>query len=286
MRVPPDPAHVDAFGGGGVARTVINLANRLAEHRDVRAGQPVPGTFGAALRHPPAGASHRADEDDGDPARHARGARSGGRRWLRPRPAEPRMTRLTDLLLWRRLRALPAGILLTTRPSLHLAAARFAPRGRVTVGQDHSSFPTRFGNPAQAAVLDWPFPASTPTWCSPTPTPTTTGASSRTSRPCVALRDRNALPWQVSAEAGSARRQDRGRRRPARRRKGSRPDGRAFAAVAARHPDWQLHIYGEGAGTTRGRGARHRARPRDAGAAAAATRGPSGPCWRRPRSSR
>lgn len=234
----------DAFGGGGVARTVINLANHLAGRRDVELVSLFRGRSEPRFDiHPRVRLTVL--RDDGDPANGMHEALARRPTLLRPRPAEPRMSLLTDLLLWRKLRALPAGILLTTRPSLHLAAARFAPRGQVTVGQDHSSFTTRFGNPAQAAVLDWTVPRLDAL----TVLTEADALDYRRRFPDISTLVRfvpNALPWQVSAEAApldakiivTAGRLDDG--------KGHARMVRAFAAVAARHPEWQLHVYGSG----------------------------------------
>ncbi len=142
----------DAFGHGGVARSVLNLAAQLAEHRDVRlvslyrrADEPAfpidPRIQLEVLLDARRGLGPLARVLHHRPTR------------LRPLPAERQLSRLTDRLLRRRLRSLSPGILVTTRPSLHLAAARWAAPGVRLVGQDHKNFPTRFANPRQAAVL-------------------------------------------------------------------------------------------------------------------------------------
>jgi glycosyltransferase involved in cell wall biosynthesis len=223
---------------------VINLANHLAGRRDVELvslfrGRPEP-RFAV---DPRVRLTVLRQHDEPENGMHETLARRPT--LLRPRPAEPRMSLLTDLLLWRRLRALPPGILLTTRPSLHLAAARFAPRGQVRIGQDHSNFTTRFANPAQARVLDWTVPrldaltvlteADAVDYRGRFPDATT--------RVCFVP---NALPWPVPPVPApldakvvvTAGRLDEG--------KGHARMVRAFAAVADRHPDWQLHIYGSG----------------------------------------
>ena len=69
------------------------------------------------------------------------------------------MTRLTDRDLPPVSADLAPGMLVSTRPSLHLAAARWCPPHVRRVGQDHKNFPTRFANRRQAAVLRDAVPA-------------------------------------------------------------------------------------------------------------------------------
>ena len=233
----------DAYGGGGVARTVINLANHLAEHHDVelitlfRSRAKPRFAFDPRVR---VSVLH-------DTRRTPRGWRAllaKRRSLLRPRPWESRMSLLTDVLLWRKLRSLPAGILLTTRPSLHLAAARFAPRRLAVVGQDHSQFEARFATRRQAEVLRYAVPRLDAFAV----LTEEDAADYRRAIPdaCEVRFIPNALPWKVAdtpAPLESKVIVTAGRLDPG---KGHARMVRAYATVAARHPEWQLHIYGAG----------------------------------------
>lgn len=233
----------DAYGGGGVARTVINLANHLAEHCDVELI-----TLFRSRAKP------RFTIDPRVRVSVLHDTRRRPRRWrallekrptlLRPRPWESRMSLLTDVLLWRKLRSLPAGILLTTRPSLHLAAARLAPRRLVVVGQDHSQFEARFGTRRQAKVLRYAVPRLDAFAV----LTEEDAADYRRAIPdaCEVRFIPNALPWKVAdtpAPLESKVIVTAGRLDPG---KGHARMVRAYATVAARHPEWQLHIYGSG----------------------------------------
>jgi glycosyltransferase involved in cell wall biosynthesis len=163
---------------------------------------------------------------------------------LASRKSAPDMSLLTDILLRRKLRALAPGVLISTRPSLHAAAARFAPRQMVTVGQDHLNFESRSTTPGIMKLVQ---------------------GSARRMDSLVVLTegDRrdyieamagadtvieaipNAVPWQV----GEASRLDSRIAIAAGRfveRKGFPRLVEAFEPVARDHPDWRLHIYGKG----------------------------------------
>jgi glycosyltransferase involved in cell wall biosynthesis len=238
----------NACGSGGVARTVVNLANRLARTHEVelislyrRRDRPV------FAIDPRVRVTYLADA-----RRRARGRRGRvhsllSRRptRLRPAPVEPHMSMLTDHLLRRKLRSLEPGILVSTRPSLHLAAVRFAPRRMVTVGQDHLNFPARFRNPRQAQVLR----AAVPRLDAYTVLTNADAEDYRRELPGMDTRIsviRNASPWPVSQTPAALDRKVVVAAGRLTRVKGFRRMIQAYEPVARARPEWQLHIYGHG----------------------------------------
>lgn len=233
----------DAFGRGGVARSTLTLANRLAERHRVEVISLVRRR--AVPRFPL------------DPAVRLtvlRDVRSEGMLWsalhrrptrLSPEPVETDMSRLTDTVLRRKLSRLHPGILISTRPSLHLAAVRFAPEHMRLVGQDHMSFAARFANPRQVDVLTAAIPALD---AYTVLTDADARDYARRLPDCAEriVRMPNMLSWplpespapllnKVVVAAGRLETE-----------KGFRRLVGAFAPVARRHPDWNLRIYGEG----------------------------------------
>jgi glycosyltransferase involved in cell wall biosynthesis len=234
----------DAFGRGGVARSVLTLASRLADRHQVevislyrRRAAPRfpldPRVRLSVLR------DARGHEGLVWRALHQRPSR------LSPEPSETEMSLLTDLLLRRKLCRLRPGILVSTRPSLHLAAARFAPGHVSLVGQDHAPFTVRFANARQVDVLR----AAVPALDAYTVLTDADAADYRRELPGCAERIStvpNMLPWPVAdapapldgrlvVAAGRLSKE-----------KGFRRLLRAFAPVAQRHPGWRLRIHGEG----------------------------------------
>ena len=235
----------DSSGHGGVARTVVNLANHLVEHRDVRVISLFRHVETPAFPLDPR-VAHEVLLDLPAGLRRKDRLRAGRPTRLTPEPSEKRMSRLTDRVLTKALSALGPGILVSTRPSLHLAATQWAADGVRLVGQDHKNFATRFANGKQAEVLRTTVPLLDAYVV-------LTHADADDYRRALPGMDtpveviRNALPWppaetpapldtSVVVAAGRLARE-----------KGFARMIDAFAPVARAHPDWRLDIYGDGA---------------------------------------
>ena len=252
MPQPKRPGHpsvtfvmFDAWGGGGVARTTANLANHLARTRQVRVislyrwrrrarFELDPAVELVTLRDPTQRLPRWARVLDDWPSR------------LRPDPPERNMSLLTDLLLRRAIRAVPPGsVLISTRPSLHLACTAYVRRGVTTVGWEHMNFSSRMKSPRMRAVLEAAIPALDGYVV-------LTEADASDYRRELPLGNaevaviRNSVSWPILDEVPPRDSKvivSAGRLVP---HKGVKRLVRAFAPIASSHPDWQLHIYGDG----------------------------------------
>lgn len=148
-----------AYGTGGTVRTVLTYARHLAAQREVEVVSvvrerahsffPVPGGVKVSFLD--------------DRVAPPRGLRGMARRLLSRvpsmlvplnEPSHKRCSLWTDLLLVGFLRSLRGGVLITTRPSLNLAAAMCAPPGVVTIGQEHMNLGAHRGA-LRAQILRW-----------------------------------------------------------------------------------------------------------------------------------
>jgi len=237
---------VNAYGSGGIARTVVNLANALAERHKVeiitvyrRRTEPAyPIDQRIAV-------SHLIDARGS--ARSAEGAADGD---LARQPSrfttslDQNMTALTDELLAARLRCLPPGILMTTRPSLHAMAARFAPAHVITIAQDHLNFETRMAHPELALLMRRAL-AAVDALAVLTEADARDYARLLTGCDTLVTTIPNALPWRVGPPAALTTKTVLSAGRLV-EQKGFDRLIDAFTLVASAHPDWQLHIYGTG----------------------------------------
>lgn len=237
-----------AYGTGGTIRTVLTLCGYLARDHDVEIvsvlrlrddpffeiPEGVRVTFADDRRKPPEGPS-------------------AGRvqRLLRRLPSiltpleEPtfrNMSLWTDLRLAAAVLSRPADVLIGTRPTLLLLLAELAPKGVATIGQDHRHLPgyrpglrkeitRRYGRLTVLAVL--------------TETARAGFAEALAGRPVRIVTIPNALP-ELSGGPSP-------RERPVViaagryvRAKGYDMLIDAYAPLAAKHPDWRLHIHGAG----------------------------------------
>jgi len=250
----------NACGSGGVARTVINLANHLADAHEVEIislfnkrpetrfpiDPRIKVTFLDDQRaHGPKGkpVMKRARENR-EASLLRRGLDTFPSR-LKPPPVDGTMSLLTDLVLYRKLKSLKPGILISTRPSLTHVAGAWAPRRVITIGQDHLNFPIRFANKKQATSLRHAVPRVDSFVV-------LTEADAHDYRQDLPDIDtdirviRNALSWSVTSTPAKLDNKivvAAGRLTP---HKGFNRMIQAYAPIAKLHPDWQLHIYGHG----------------------------------------
>ncbi|GAA2626051.1 glycosyltransferase family 4 protein [Actinomadura fulvescens] len=128
-----------AYGTGGTIRTVLNLCGHLAEEHDVEIVSVVRSHRDPFFRIPPGVTVTFADDrTEGSPviARLPSLLTPGGEASLRG------MNLWTDLRLLRTLWRGAPDVLIGTRPSLNLLIAALAPRGTITIGQDHMNLPS------------------------------------------------------------------------------------------------------------------------------------------------
>ncbi|MCX5403286.1 glycosyltransferase family 4 protein [Streptomyces sp. NBC_00335] len=237
----------NAYGIGGTIRSTFNLAATLAEHHDVEIvsvlrHRDVPTMSAPAnVRLTPLVDLRAGSPDyDGDDPHHALPARV----FPRADGRHKQYSRLTDERIGRYLSALDAHVIVGTRPGLNVHIARQAHSAAVRVGQEHLTLSghglrLRHEIRHRYQLLD----AVT------TVTESDAHAYRRLGLPSTRV---EAIPNSVPA--ASAEPADgtgkvvvaAGRLTPAKRYDLL---VRAFARVVARHPDWQLRIFGSGDAT-------------------------------------
>lgn len=234
----------DAFGrAGGVKTVTLALARDLAQHHDVELVSLY--RFGAPSHPLPPGVRVRTLIDRAGPADRSRLDRLVSRLPTRVMPAaEPRIAQYsayTDLVLARYLRSIRGGAVVTMQPGLNIALARLGTDRHVRVAQDHRPCQTR-----SQSILDGyrrygrrydAFLALTDEDRAEYAAVLGPGVRVET-MPNGAPENSHAPSPGGSRVVVAAGRLERS--------KGFDLLISAWADVAARHPDWELRIYGEG----------------------------------------
>ncbi len=243
---------MNAFSMGGTIRTTYNVAAALAERHQVEIVSVYRRRAGSRFALDPRVTLRVLSDQvppDGDTAGHPYGQCVGPQELARRVPSllMPRSERryrnfslLTDVRMATFLRRLDSDVLVTTRPGLNLVAARFANPSVLRVGQEHLFLANH--PPALRRQIARHYPkldlVSVLTERDAEDYRAYLGGRVRVVRVPNAVPDpgiRRAGDAKVVIAAGRLTRQ-----------KGFDLLVDAFAQVAHRYPDWQLHIYGSG----------------------------------------
>ncbi len=243
----------NAYGTGGTIRTVVNQANALCGAHEVE--------IASVYRTRDKPVFHLDDRvrlvsltdlrDDGSRFTDAPGTNSRfirkTRRFRNPLPHRhdfryKRWDPVVDTAVVRYFRAERKGVLVTTRPGLNLMSAWFAPSRLIRVGQDHMNLGTYKPALREAMVRAYPRLDAVTVLTEADLTAYRAAMGHTTLR---VERIPNGIPSRPAAPAGERTRTvlAAGRLAP---QKGFDLLIEAFDAVAARHPDWELSIFGEG----------------------------------------
>jgi glycosyltransferase involved in cell wall biosynthesis len=233
---------IHAWGMGGTVRTTLALAQELGPRHDVEVVSVLRRRTRPKLPFP-RGVRVRALDDRRAPTGLARVLGRLPSLLVHPGDyAHPWCTLWTDVALVRGLRRLEPCVLVSTRPALNLLVARLAPPGVVTVGQEHMHAEAH--RPRLAADLRRALPRLDAMTVLTSPDERAYAQRLAGARTRL-VRIPNPVPPVPGAGADPDARvvMAAGRLTP---QKGFDLLIPAFAPVAARHPGWELRIYGGG----------------------------------------
>ncbi|BCJ46243.1 hypothetical protein GCM10010168_51920 [Actinoplanes ianthinogenes] len=242
----------NAYGVGGTIRTVFNQANALCATHDVEIASVYRHTEKPAFALDPRVRLVSLTDLREDGSRWTDKPGTNSRFWRKTRALRNplphgrdfrynRWDPLVDLKVVRYMGAQPDAVLITTRPALNLLAAWFAPRRLIRIGQDHMNF--RSYRPRLQSAIRRAYPrldaVSVLTRADFAAYRDALGDAVRLERIPNGIPPRPAAPAEgrtrVLVAAGRLTRQ-----------KGFDMLVEAFEQVHERHPEWQLHIFGEG----------------------------------------
>jgi glycosyltransferase involved in cell wall biosynthesis len=242
----------NAYGIGGTIRTVFNQANALCATHDVEIASVYRHTEKPAFPLDPRVKLVSVTDLRDDGSRWTDKAGTNSRLWRKTRRLRNplphghdfryhRWDPLADLKVVSYMRSQQDGVLITTRPALNLLSAWFAPRRLIRIGQDHMNFGSYRASLQSAIVRAYPRldAVSVLTHADLAAYREALGDSARLVRIPNGIPVRPAAPaaerTPVLIAAGRLTRQ-----------KGFDLLVEACAQVHERHPDWQVHIFGEG----------------------------------------
>ncbi|MGH3731392.1 MAG: glycosyltransferase family 4 protein [Micromonosporaceae bacterium] len=244
---------LNAYGTGGVARTVVNQANALCANYDVeiasvyRHRERPHCVIDPRVRLVPLTEFHpdgrpRFDPGDG-PTRLTRKTR-----WFRNRMVHGRDQKfrrwdpVVDARLIRYFWAVRDGVLVTARLGVSLLASRYASRRLIRIAQEHLNLAT-YHPRTQAAITEGYRKLDAVTMLTETDRTSYRNALGDTGVRLECVPNGIPQPSLPAARLDSKIIIAAGRLGP---QKGFDMLLDAFATVHERHPDWQLHIFGGG----------------------------------------
>ncbi|WP_308287330.1 glycosyltransferase family 4 protein [Actinomadura parmotrematis] len=232
-----------AYGTGGTVRTVLNLAGYLARHHDVEIVSVVRTRPEAFYPIPPGVAVRFCDDRTGPRGRLAR-LLSRLPSVLTPAAENSfgKVSLWTDLALLRALAGPAPDVLIGTRPALNLLLPRVARRGTATIAQDHLNLGSYRPALRREIVRDY---RRLGVLAALTEASRAEYAAALDGAPVRIVRIPNALPDLPGGPSPRDRRVVLAAGRLV-RQKGFDLLIRAFAPLAAEHPDWTLRVFGSG----------------------------------------